>query len=109
MEVMKKCGKCEGCRAPVPFEVDNKPLSLLEAWADGSITLTDENLGKVLRLVERRRYETKVLEDVYMKGECLFPDMQPNQVDLAMSIRMNELAAFARGELVPFKFLGGVE
>lgn len=106
---MKKCGKCEGCRAPVPFEVDNKPLSLLEAWADGSITLTDENLGKVLRLVERRRHETKVLEDAYMKGDCLFPDMQPQQVDLAMRIRMNELAAFARGETRPFKFLGGVE
>jgi hypothetical protein len=44
-----------------------------------------------------------------MKGECLFPDMQPQQVDLAMRIRRNELAAFARGEPGPFKFLGGIE
>tara|TARA_A100001515_G_scaffold128908_3_gene115381 strand:- start:456 stop:752 length:297 start_codon:yes stop_codon:yes gene_type:complete len=98
MEVIRKCGKCEGCRAPVPFEVNNAALGLLEEWIDGSRKLTDENLGKVLRLVERRRYETKVLEDAYMKGVCLFPDMQPQQVDLAMRIRMNELAAFARGE-----------
>jgi len=95
---MRKCGKCDGCVMPVSFEVNNSALGLLEEWIDGSRKLTDENLGKVLRLVERRRYETKVLEDAYMKGECLFPDMQPQQVDLAMRIRMNELAAFARGE-----------
>ena len=98
MEVIRKCGKCEGCRAPVPFEVNNAALGLLEEWIDGSRKLTDENLGKVLRLVERRRYETKVLEDAYMKGVCLFPDMRPRDVDLAMRVRMNELAAFARGE-----------
>jgi len=98
MEVMRKCGKCEGCRAPTSFEVNNAALGLLEEWVDGSRKLTDENLGKVLRLVERRRYENKVLEDAYMKGVCLFPDMQPRDVDLAMRVRMNELAAFARGE-----------
>ena len=102
---MRKCGKCDGCARPVPFEVDNAALGLLEGWIDGSRTLNDENLGKVLRLVERRRYETKVLEDAYMKGECLFPDMQPREVDLAMRIRRNELAAFARGECGPFKLL----
>ena len=98
MEVIRKCGKCEGCRAPVLFEVNNAALGLLEEWVDGSRKLTDENLGKMLRLVERRRHENKLLEDAYMKGECLFPDMQPRKVDLAMRVRMNELAAFARGE-----------
>ena len=97
MEVLRKCGKCEGCRAPVPFEVDNVALGLLEGWIDGSRKLSDENLSKVIQLVERRRYETKVLEDAYMKGECLFPYMQPREVDLAMRVRMNELAAFAKG------------
>ena len=99
----RKCGKCDGCVMPVPFEVDNAALGLLEGWIDGSRKLTDENLGKVIRLVERRRYQTEVLDQAYLKGVCRFPDMTPRDVDVAMRVWRNELAAFARGECGPFK------
>jgi len=95
---MRKCGKCDGCARPVPFEVNNVALNLLVDWFNGRRTLSDENLAKVVRLVERRRNETQVLEQAYMKGVCRFPDMTPREVDVAMSVWRNELAAFARGE-----------
>jgi hypothetical protein len=38
------------------------------------------------------------LEQAYLKGKCRFPDMTPREVDVAMSVWRNELAAFARGE-----------
>ena len=102
---MRKCGKCDGCVMPVSFEVNNSALGLLEGWIDGSRKLSDENLSKVIRLVERRRWETKVLEQAYLKGKCRFPDMTPREVDVAMRVWRDELAAFARGECGPFKLL----
>ena len=100
---MRKGGKCAGCARPVPFEVDNAALGLLEGWIDGSRKLSDENLSKVIRLVERRRYQTEVLDQAYLKRKCRFPDMTPREVDVAMRVWRNELAAFARGECGPFK------
>ena len=42
----RKCGKCDGCKAPVPFEVDNKALDLLVDWFNGRRTLSGENVAK---------------------------------------------------------------
>jgi hypothetical protein len=83
---------------PPAFEVDNKPLDILVDWFNGRRKLSDENVSKVIRLVERRRREAEVLEQAYLKGKCRFPDMTPREVDVAMSVWRNELAAFARGE-----------
>ena len=93
----RKCGKCDGCAKPVPFEVDNVALDLLVDWFNGRRTLSDENLAKVVRLVERRRYETKVLEQAYLKGKCRFPDLMPHDVDVAVRVWRNELANAANG------------
>ena len=93
----RKCGKCDGCAKPVPFEVDNVALDLLVDWFHGRRTLSDENLAKVVSLVERRRYETKVLEQAYMKGTCRFPDLMPRDVDVAVRVWRNELASFPNG------------
>jgi len=93
----RKCGKCDGCKAPVPFEVDNKALDLLVDWLNGRRTLSDENLAKVIRLVERRRYETEVLEQAYMKGVCRFPDLMPGDVDVAINVWRKQLNDFANG------------
>jgi|TARA_R100000030_G_scaffold15092_3_gene9953 hypothetical protein len=82
---MEKCGKCDGCVMPPAFEVDNKPLDMLVDWFNGRRTLSDENLAKVVRLVERRRLETAVLEQAYMKGVCRFPDLMPAHVDVAIA------------------------
>ena len=93
----RKCGKCDGCVMPVPFEVDNAALGLLEGWIDGSRKLSDENLAKVIRLVERRRYETKVLEQAYMKGVCRFPDMSPRDAEMAVRAWRSNLVHFSNG------------
>ena len=95
---MRKCGKCDGCAMPPAFEVDNKPLDILVDWFNGRRTLSDENLSKVIRLVERRRREAEVLEQAYLKGKCRFPDMTTREVDVAMRVWRDELEAFARGE-----------
>lgn len=91
----RKCGKCDGCVMPVAFEVDNKALDLLVDWLNGRCTLSDENVDKVIRLVERRRYETEVLEQAYMKGVCRFPDMSPRDAEAAVREWRRELFAFA--------------
>tara|TARA_R100001224_G_scaffold28522_1_gene15548 strand:- start:406 stop:663 length:258 start_codon:yes stop_codon:yes gene_type:complete len=82
---------------PVPFEVDNAALGLLEGWIDGSRKLSDENLAKVIRLVERRRYETEVLEQAYMKGVCRFPDMSPRDAEMAVRAWRSNLVHFSNG------------
>ena len=93
----RKCGKCDGCANPVPFDLDNVALDMLVDWFNGRRKLSDENLAKVVRLVERRRYETKVLEQAYMKGTCRFPDLMPRDVDVAIRVWRNDLANAANG------------
>jgi hypothetical protein len=93
----RKCGKCDGCVMPVAFEVDNKALSILEDWFHGRRKLSDENLAKVIRLVERRRYETEVLEQAYMKGVCRFPDMLPRDAEMAVRAWRSNLVHFSNG------------
>jgi len=93
----QKCGKCDGCAIPPAFEVDNVALDLLVDWFHGRRTLSDENLAKVVSLVERRRYETKVLEQAYMKGVCRFPDLMPRDVDVAVRAWRSQLVAFSKG------------
>ncbi len=93
--MVRKCGKCDGCVMPVAFEVDNKALDLLVDWLNGRCTLSDENIDKVIRLVERRRYETEVSEQAYMKGVCRFPDMSPRDAEAAVREWRRELFAFA--------------
>ena len=93
----RKCGKCDGCANPPAFESDNTPLDLLVDWFHGRRTLSDENIAKVVSLVERRRYETKVLEQAYMKGVCRFPDLMPRDVDVAVRAWRSQLVAFSKG------------
>ena len=93
----RKCGKCDGCKSPVPFEVDNKALDLLVDWFNGRCDLSDENVAKLVRLVERRRWETEVLEQAYMKGVCRFPDLMPGDVDVAINVWRKQLNDFANG------------
>jgi len=93
----RKCGKCDGCRAPVSFEVDNKPLDLLVDWFNGRRDLSDENVAKLVRLVESRRRETEALEQAYMKGVCRFPDLMPGDVDVAINVWRKQLNDFANG------------
>ena len=93
----RKCGKCDGCARPVPFEVDNKPLDMLVDWFNGRRALSDENLAKMVRLVERRRNEMQALEQAYMKGVCRFPDLMPRDADAAIRVWRNELALFMNG------------
>ena len=93
----RKCGKCDGCKAPVPFEVDNKALDLLVDWFNGRRTLSGENVAKLVRLVESRRRETEALEQAYMKGVCRFPDLMPGDVDVAINVWRKQLNDFANG------------
>ena len=93
----QKCGKCDGCVMPPAFEADNKPLDLLVDWFNGRRTLSDENLAKVVRLVERRRHEAHALEQAHMRGVCRFPGLMPRDAEVAVRAWKSQLVAFSKG------------
>ena len=92
-----RCGKCDGCMQPPHLEDYSRALRVLCDWFQDRIQLSDEDVAKTVRLVERDRWAIEVLEQAYLKGECRFPDMSIHQSTLAAHAWRRELRALAQG------------